>query len=59
MTDTTTDTVQIAASNWKTPTLDDWLAANPHLLNHSSRKVVDPEVPVSVNPNASEVESSD
>lgn len=40
----------IAASNWKTPTLADFLAANPHLKNHSSRTVLDPEVPVSVDP---------
>lgn len=35
---------------WKTPTYREFLAANPHFLNHSSREVVDPEVPVSVNP---------
>jgi hypothetical protein len=40
----------IVSSKWKTPTLKDWLDANPHLKNHSSRLVVDPEVPISVNP---------
>jgi hypothetical protein len=35
---------------WKTPTFQEFLAANPHLLNHSSRLVVDPEVPVAVKP---------
>lgn len=35
---------------WQTPTFEDFVAANPHLLNHSSYVVVDPEVPVSVNP---------
>lgn len=35
---------------WLTPTFAAFLAANPHLLNHSSRIVVDPEVQVVPNP---------
>lgn len=46
------DPVPIVTSDWTTPTLSEFLAVNPHLLNHSSRTVVDPEVPVSVNPPA-------
>jgi len=40
----------IFVSDWKTPSFADFLAANPKFRNHSSREVVDPEVPVSVNP---------
>lgn len=40
----------IVKSNWAPPKLADWVAANPVLREHSSRIVVDPEVPVSVNP---------
>ncbi|MFP3645142.1 hypothetical protein [Paraburkholderia sp. SIMBA_054] len=40
----------IVVDSWHTPTLAEFKAANPHLLNHSSRLVVDPEVDVSVNP---------
>jgi hypothetical protein len=43
---------------WKTPTYAQFLAANPHLLNHSSRIVVDPEVPVAVNPTVASGDSS-
>jgi hypothetical protein len=31
---------------WHTPTYAAFLAANPHLHNHSSRTVLDPELPV-------------
>ena len=44
---------------WKTPTYAAFLAANPHLLNHSSRTLVDPEVPVAVDPNNTENNSAD
>ncbi|WP_244832322.1 hypothetical protein [Caballeronia sp. TF1N1] len=40
----------IVKSDWAPPKLADWVAANPVLKEHSSRLVVDPEVPVSVNP---------
>lgn len=40
----------IVTTDWHTPTLEAFRAANPHMLNHSSRLVLDPEVDVSVNP---------
>jgi hypothetical protein len=32
--------------NWGLQTLEEFKAANPHLHNHSSRTVLDPEEPV-------------
>lgn len=49
------DTPGIVTSNWQTPTLEAFEAANPHLLNHSSRIVIDPEVNVTVNPQVNTV----
>lgn len=53
MSDPTTVTT-VTVPVWKTPTYAAFLAANPHLLNHSSRIVVNPEVPVAVDPPAAQ-----
>jgi hypothetical protein len=57
MTDTTTQATSVEVVEWTTPTLAQFLAVNPHMLNHSSRLVVDPEVEVAVNPDVTATNS--
>jgi hypothetical protein len=44
------DIKPVVTSDWKVSTFVEFEAVNPHLNNHSSRTVLDPEVPVAQEP---------